>query len=153
MDSTRKSQQDSNRRAISPETCRRRGKARWRAGCRFFQKATGQQSETPAGAKAPPCWKVASKALHSGTEMGELLIQLSTGGELVKRGAEASGIMPHKVIAASCGSAVCRKEPCISPLRQSKFPDFEIWKGRQDDPELTQMAEAAQGSASAMQTP
>eukprot|EP00966_Prymnesium_polylepis_P328727 7384500-Prymnesium_polylepis.1 len=132
-----------------------RGKARWRAGWEFFQKTLGQQSETPAGAKAPPCWRVASKALHSGTEMGELLIQLSTGGRRASemRRREASGIMPHKVIEASCGSAACKKEPCISAMRQSKFPDYEIRKERQDDPDLTQMAEAAQRSASAMQTP
>jgi hypothetical protein len=132
-----------------------RGKARWRAGWGFFQKTLGQQSETPAGAKAPPCWRVASKALHSGTEMGELLIQLSTGGRRASemRRREASGIMPHKVIEASCGSAACKKEPCISAMRQSKFPDYEIRKERQDDPDLTQMAEAAQRSASAMQTP
>jgi len=118
--------------------------------------ASKQPGASAGGVKArePPCWKVASKALHTGVDMSELLIQLSAEGELVKRGAEASGIMPHRVIEASCGSAACKKEPCISALKQRNYTDYENRKTRQDDPELTQMAEVNQsGGATETQTP
>ena len=140
-----------------PHTQTRRLQEAWKGAIEGKEaRAMSQQSgATAGGAKAPPCWKVASKALHTGVDMSELLIQLSAEGELVKRGAEASGILPHTVIDAKCGSAACKKEPCMSALKQSRLPDFEARKIRQDDPELTQMAGVNQrpGGAAAAQTP
>ena len=104
-----------------PHTLTRKLQEAWKGALEGKEaKMMGQQPGTTAGgAKAPPCWRVASKALHTGVDMSELLIQLSAEGELVKRGAEASGIMPHTVIDAKCGLAACKKEPCISALKQS----------------------------------
>ena len=104
-----------------PHTLTRKLQEAWKGALEGKEaKMMGQQPGTTAGgAKAPPCWRVASKALHTGVDMSELLIQLSAEGELVKRWAEASGIMPHTVIDAKCGLAACKKEPCISALKQS----------------------------------